>query len=339
ETTAEVGVMLSVITRNRFWTHALSTLSLLQSLQYAKLHAQQAWFAWHILDDASEKSDARKKNDMITDLTQRGWVDNYTRLDRTYFDKLPSGTNKLLLNIAISDHDGYETLYFVRPDVIDAHLGSESLCQRSHLHDVGLTECLPGWMRGASSIKKVPEGVRQFLGDDMLRSVLAKVQVPCMTYETLVQFEKNMLSDWRTLDEQVIKLQDAGYRCRMTNVEVASCWREFAAENVHCERITVKMQQILSNVSDVKLEKQNLQEDCLPQAGMLRLPWMMRSSCALCIVLKLLQGTYIKSREQECCQGLSWIKFILMPQFDREWTRAGRLRGFSLAFTYACGVR
>lgn len=451
ETTAEVGVMLSVITRNRFWTHALSTLSLLQSLQYAKLHAQQAWFAWHILDDASEKSDARKKNDMITDLTQRGWVDNYTRLDRrsgtvhalrhavdtflmrkefhlflhcdddilmgegtltqavhdyltdhskpsraggvlalfvnswldeqlsdvssspyatapflggaayiadrltleatgnpwahalknnprvspheahvqwlrqllpskglqiwirwqkpyecqhlgnvrtlnfgmqpewepmwaidhtskkivevpgyssadvrtalwaqqkclrnfvlyqnsiareplklpttgtiehwsswtcsthhfhyleigtsdfdtllsrhvwrpdvrgisieplrTYFDKLPSGTNKLLLNIAISDHDGYETLYFVRPDVIDAHLGSESLCQRSHLHDVGLTECLPGWMRGASSIKKVPEGVRQFLGDDMLRSVLAKVQVPCMTYETLV---------------------------------------------------------------------------------------------------------------------------------------------------------
>lgn len=138
---------------------------------------------------------------------------------------------------------------------------------------------------------------------------------------------------------KVIKLQDAGYRCRMTNVEVASCWREFAAENVHCERITVKMQQILSNVSDVKLEKQNLQEDCLPQAGMLRLPWMMRSSCALCIVLKLLQGTYIKSREQECCQGLSWIKFILMPQFDREWTRAGRLRGFSLAFTYACGVR
>eukprot|EP00913_Durusdinium_trenchii_P013274 g12458.t1 len=114
-------------------------------------------------------------------------------------------------------------------------------------------------MTRASSIKKVPEGVRQFLGDDMLRSVLAKVQVPCMTYETLVtvygvgsldilkidtegfdheilravlalgysrhlwpwqvQFEKNMLSDWRTLDEQVIKLQDAGpeldlRRCR-----------------------------------------------------------------------------------------------------------------------------
>ena len=62
-----------------------------------------------------------------------------------------------------------------------------------------------------------------------------------------VQFEKNILSDWEMLDAQahqmlmldscgvvslmlplaqVIELHREGYRCRMTDVEVATCWRE-----------------------------------------------------------------------------------------------------------------
>ena len=63
-----------------------------------------------------------------------------------------------------------------------------------------------------------------------------------------MQFEKNMLSDWETLDAhasrlqksgffraaaglsavwaKVIELHKEGYRCRMTEVEVATCWRE-----------------------------------------------------------------------------------------------------------------
>eukprot|EP00434_Breviolum_minutum_P030444 symbB.v1.2.026923.t1/scaffold2730.1/size72026/7 len=527
EATRDLQVMLSVITRNRFWTHALSSLSLLQSLRHAKDHAPQIHFEWHILDDATERWDLKKKNDMINDLVERKWVANYTRLDRhsgtvralrhvvdtflsradldlffhcdddilmgentlsravldyvtdlskdfthaggvlalfvnswldeqlsvstgsyatapflggasyvvdratlaqknpwkealqqgrstpheahvfwlremlpqqklkiwirwkkpyecqhlgnvktlnfgtqpswepmwaidhrskrivevprfpsrdvrtallqrnalrdfvlyhnslakeqlslpgvgnawdawkyqrrhfnyleigtsdfdtllerhlwrgdiygisveplrSYFELLPGGTgsSKVLLNVAISDHDGYENLYFVRPELVEAYMGSQNLCQQRELQQLGFERCLPGWMRGASSIKRLPEGVRQFLGEAM-NSVIAKVQVPCMTYETLVtvygvgsldilkidtegfdheilrqvvelgkardfwpwqvQFEKNMLSDWKVLDEQVMYLHDAGYRCRMTGVEVATCWRE-----------------------------------------------------------------------------------------------------------------
>lgn len=108
-------------------------------------------------------------------------------------------------------------------------MGSQNLCQQRKLQQLGFERCLPGWMRGASSIKRLPEGgnatdavlktvslvpdpqslpsfvdvnhqemsgvyhskpsktpgVRQFLGEAM-NSVIAKVQVSCMTYETLV---------------------------------------------------------------------------------------------------------------------------------------------------------
>ncbi len=40
---------------------------------------------------------------------------------RSYFEQLPGGTgsSKVLLNVAISDHDGYENLYFVRPELVE----------------------------------------------------------------------------------------------------------------------------------------------------------------------------------------------------------------------------
>ncbi|CAE7830136.1 unnamed protein product [Symbiodinium microadriaticum] len=186
---------------------------------------------------------------------------------RIYFDRLPShgGANKLLLNVAVSDYDGFDTLYFVQPELVGPHRGSENLCDQAQVSRLGLDECLPGWVRGTSSLKRPPEGVRQLLGKRAM-DVMGRVQVPCMTYETLltvygissldilkidaegfdakilrqvlelgrkrglwpwqVQFEKNILSDWEMLDAQVIELHREGYRCRMTDVEVATCWRE-----------------------------------------------------------------------------------------------------------------
>lgn len=46
---------------------------------------------------------------------------------RSYFEQLPVADGKLLLNVAISNHDGFEDLYFVRPQLVEAHLGSENL--------------------------------------------------------------------------------------------------------------------------------------------------------------------------------------------------------------------
>ena len=105
---------------------------------------------------------------------------------RAYFDNLPShgGSSKLLLNVAVGDYDGFATLYFVRPELVGAHRGSENLCDASRLEEAGLRECLPGWVRGTSSLK-IPEGVRQLLGDAAMK-VMGKVQVPCTTYETLL---------------------------------------------------------------------------------------------------------------------------------------------------------
>ena len=65
-----------------FSTFLVHLRSLLQSLRHAKDHAPQIHFEWHILDDATERSDLKKKNDMINDLVERKWVANYTRLDR-----------------------------------------------------------------------------------------------------------------------------------------------------------------------------------------------------------------------------------------------------------------
>ncbi|CAJ1348485.1 unnamed protein product [Effrenium voratum] len=496
---AEIRVMLSVITRNRFWTHALSTLSLLQSLQHARKHEPQIFFEWQILDDASDKTDAKNKHAMISDLLDRGWVSNYTKLVRrvgtvqlkrhavdtfvmredldlflhcdddvlvgkgtlaravkdyvdlrrggvlalfvnswldeqlsfsspafgpyatapflggaayvadratlaknpwaaakrtaspheahvqwlrgllpaqgrsiwvrwqqpyecqhlgnvqtlnfgtqpewepmwaihhetkrivevpgyssvevraalwrnclrdfvvyrnslateklklkgpvvedwlrkcrrthfnyleigtsdfdtllsrhvwreevrgisvepvrAYFERLPSAGGKLLLNLAVSDHDGYDTIYLVPPELVAGYMGSESLCDEEQVKKLGLSGCLPGWIRGTSSLRP-PEGVRQLLGEELKR-ILAKVQVPSITYRSLVtiygvgsldilkldtegfdhqilqqvlalgrsqglwpgqvQFEKNMLSDWQALDNQAAWLMN-----------------------------------------------------------------------------------------------------------------------------------
>lgn len=167
---------------------------------------------------------------------------------RTYFERLPShgGENKTMLNVAISDHDGYEDIFLVRPELVDGYFEADSLCSPKLVQQAGLQTCLPGWVRGTSSIKKWPEGVRQLLGDERLGSVLAMARVPCLTFGTLatvygfgavdvlkidaegfdhvvlkqvvdfaeahglwpwqIQFEKNSLSDWRLLDAQVARL-------------------------------------------------------------------------------------------------------------------------------------
>ena len=39
---------------------------------------------------------------------------------RSYFEQLPVAGGKLLLNVAISNHDGFEDLYFVRPQLVEA---------------------------------------------------------------------------------------------------------------------------------------------------------------------------------------------------------------------------
>eukprot|EP00933_Yihiella_yeosuensis_P028669 TRINITY_DN22498_c0_g1_i1.p1 TRINITY_DN22498_c0_g1~~TRINITY_DN22498_c0_g1_i1.p1 ORF type:complete len:377 (-),score=47.18 TRINITY_DN22498_c0_g1_i1:181-1233(-) len=169
---------------------------------------------------------------------------------KTYFDRLPShgGRNKMLLNVAVSDYDGYEDVFLVRPDLVGSHLQSGETCKQELLAEVGLTQCLPGWMRGTSSIKRPPQGVLQLLGEERMRSVLAVTRVPCLTYATLVtvygigsidilkvdaegfdhnilrqvidfgekqgmwpgqvQFEKNSISDWQDLDRQVARLQN-----------------------------------------------------------------------------------------------------------------------------------
>ena len=106
---------------------------------------------------------------------------------RTYYDRLPThgGDSKLLLNVAVSDYDGFDTLYFVRPELVGAYRGSENLCDTSQLREVGLAECLTGWVRGTSTLKKFPEGASQLLGDEASK-MMGRVQVPCMTYETLL---------------------------------------------------------------------------------------------------------------------------------------------------------
>jgi len=187
---------------------------------------------------------------------------------KAYFDQLPThgGASKMLLNVAISDHDGYEDLFLVRPELVDGYFGAKSQCQAELARQVGLQECLPGWVRGTSSIKRWPRGVLELLGEKQTRQVLAMARVPSLTYGTFVtvygigsidvlkidaegfdhailrqvidfaeatgmwpwqvQFEKNMLSDWRALDHEVARLQNSyRYTCRMTGAESAACWR------------------------------------------------------------------------------------------------------------------
>ena len=74
--------MISVITRDRFWRHALSTLSLLASVEHARQELPNLVLEWHLIDDASSKSDGKKKQAMVQDLVQRGKITNFTKMPR-----------------------------------------------------------------------------------------------------------------------------------------------------------------------------------------------------------------------------------------------------------------
>ena len=49
--------------------------------------------------------------------------------------------------MAVSDYDGFDTLYFVQPELVGPHRGSESLCDQALVSKLGLDECLPGASR------------------------------------------------------------------------------------------------------------------------------------------------------------------------------------------------
>eukprot|EP00411_Alexandrium_monilatum_P055651 CAMPEP_0175440710 /NCGR_PEP_ID=MMETSP0095-20121207/57212_1 /TAXON_ID=311494 /ORGANISM="Alexandrium monilatum, Strain CCMP3105" /LENGTH=146 /DNA_ID=CAMNT_0016740595 /DNA_START=30 /DNA_END=467 /DNA_ORIENTATION=+ len=83
---ATVKVLVSVITRNRFWLHALSTISLLDSIRQAVLLRSSGVdlpvaFELHVVDDASDHNIKRKRR-LMQDLVDRGHVHNYTLLQR-----------------------------------------------------------------------------------------------------------------------------------------------------------------------------------------------------------------------------------------------------------------
>eukprot|EP00930_Biecheleria_cincta_P102011 TRINITY_DN93678_c0_g1_i1.p1 TRINITY_DN93678_c0_g1~~TRINITY_DN93678_c0_g1_i1.p1 ORF type:complete len:275 (+),score=40.87 TRINITY_DN93678_c0_g1_i1:101-925(+) len=89
-----VRVLLSVITRNRFWSHALSTLSLLEAILHARDADPLVSFEWHILDDASDRGSAgKKKVAMLEDLVRRGFLANFTQLPK------PTGTVRVLRHV------------------------------------------------------------------------------------------------------------------------------------------------------------------------------------------------------------------------------------------------
>eukprot|EP00928_Gymnodinium_smaydae_P079715 TRINITY_DN63574_c0_g1_i1.p1 TRINITY_DN63574_c0_g1~~TRINITY_DN63574_c0_g1_i1.p1 ORF type:complete len:585 (-),score=54.51 TRINITY_DN63574_c0_g1_i1:706-2460(-) len=70
-------VLLSVATRNRLWTHSLSTISLLQAIDRARSEFE---IEWHILDAASSGTESVTKQKILKDLVYRGLVQNYTQL-------------------------------------------------------------------------------------------------------------------------------------------------------------------------------------------------------------------------------------------------------------------
>eukprot|EP00927_Polykrikos_kofoidii_P070756 TRINITY_DN67149_c0_g1_i1.p1 TRINITY_DN67149_c0_g1~~TRINITY_DN67149_c0_g1_i1.p1 ORF type:complete len:651 (-),score=74.94 TRINITY_DN67149_c0_g1_i1:222-2174(-) len=186
--------------------------------------------------------------------------------------RLPTGSansaNKTVLTAAIGDYDGFTDVFLVPPELVDGYMGAESFCKPESPILAGLLGdgCLPGWVRGAATVGRRPESVRQLLGDDKLHKVLAVARVPMLTFPTLltvygigsvdivkidaegldhiilrqimdlgekrglwpwqVQFKNNTISNWRAIEQQVARLQgDFGYRCRMTSLASAACWR------------------------------------------------------------------------------------------------------------------
>lgn len=190
---------------------------------------------------------------------------------KAYLDRLPGhgGSNKTLLHAAVGEYDGFTDVYLVRPELVGGpYLGAQSLCRPEAAREARLPggQCLPGWVRGTSSLGRWPEGVRQRLSEEQMRAAVAVTRVPLLKYSTLltvygigsvdivkidaegldhvilkqvvdfaeqtgvwpwqVQFEKNILSDWRALDGQVKRLQDEfRYNCRMSGAENVACWR------------------------------------------------------------------------------------------------------------------
>lgn len=72
-------------------------------------------------------------SDFDTLLERHVWRDDIHGISveplRSYFELLPGGTgsSKVLLNVAISDHDGYENLYFVRPELVEVGIWVQSV--------------------------------------------------------------------------------------------------------------------------------------------------------------------------------------------------------------------
>ena len=54
---------------------------------------------------------------------------------RAYFERLPSAGGKLLLNLAVSDHDGYDTIYLVPPELVAGYMGSLAHARKKKAKD------------------------------------------------------------------------------------------------------------------------------------------------------------------------------------------------------------
>lgn len=91
-------------------------------------------------------------------------------------------------------------------------MGSQNLCQQRELQQLGFERCLPGWMRGASSIKRLPEGGnagqsgRKEVNEPAIDAVLKTVSLP--DPQSLPSF----------VDLQIIR------RCQAFNHSTNNCW-------------------------------------------------------------------------------------------------------------------
>ncbi|CAL1139492.1 unnamed protein product [Cladocopium goreaui] len=122
---------------------------------------------------------------------------------RSYFEQLPVADGKLLLNVAISNHDGFEDLYFVRPQLVEAS-SSASPALTSDIVRAGLSELL-AWLDDRSFDHEILQVV-----------ALGKAR----------DFWRQALDEQAALFAESQQLHDAADRCRMTGVEVATCWRD-----------------------------------------------------------------------------------------------------------------
>ena len=100
-----------------------------------------------------------------------------------YLDKLPNKENNIKLNVAISDVEGFETVFYIHPDDITNYN-------------------LPNWLRGCNSIKNPHPSAVKVLNECGLSHLYKNEIIKVITWDTLIRNYNITYVDYLKLDTE-----------------------------------------------------------------------------------------------------------------------------------------